>query len=850
MVEELVKLTDNQLLSDLNWSSSKARAIEAEGLLVCRDRIEGKDKMSFTYDLLGGYLIAKYLVEQAVDDVQEFLNNEEIVTLLFGENRQTLHPMEEDICRCLAALLPAKTGKFLHQLLKNKKAFGLSIRALFEIPPRDINEKCINLVDRLFGVPENRKSFFKLAKTTVGHPNHPFNASFWSDRLMTMPMSERDLSWTEYVRRNRYSFEERVIRFEKICQNAQNVSDYGKKRLFLLAEYIMWILTSTVRPLRDQATHALYWYGRRFPQEFFALVMKSFTINDPYISERMLAATYGIAMARQNDFEDTSFVDEVLPFLYARQLYENMFKPDAPHGTTHILARDYAKRTIDIALIHHPDLLTDDERERIIPPFTDGGIRKWGESEKRDEGPSPIRMDFDIYTLKGLINYDSGPGEHKRVKANVYWRIYELGFSLENFGEIDKWISGENSNLGRYHEHPRKIDRYGKKYSWIAFFELAGFRQDNSLLPDYYDEEHFSGADIDPSFPNEQREYNLVTEDLLGNREITVEQWVFKTPHPDLTSYLKIDGPCDEKGTWILLNGFLSQKDDQTNRDMFAFLQGLIVKSGETKEIVEILKKQEKIDRQTLPFCPEGGYTHAGEIPWCDTYQENIWEEGSLKIGTVLVPEEKQVILRDGEPVSDKELQSFWDSIADLIEPEDPLAKLLGFCGINSITNLIETRNWQMIEAQLQKRGFELTTETVDVEQPEFQTFEMLVPVRKNHWSDSSSAAVPSRSVAIPIRQIAETFSLYGHPQSFDLFEKDGKRASITFCYGEEWKDKQDFTYLREDLLESYLAEIDTELIWVIWGERRQVSENPGAPYKYFHEVKAYQDIQEASGDS
>ena len=879
-IEEMACIVDGQYLEEPKWwESSKTRAIEAEGLLVCRDRIGGKDTMSFTYELLGGYLIALYLVQQAAKRRQSYLRR--TISNLFGKEsrnshpllsnirkywvalfppkirrfwsnlwgHKTEHPLRDDISRCLAALLPSEIGKFLHEVSDNRKALGLSIRALFEISPRDINEECISLINHLFGVPKNRESFFKLAETTVGHPNHPFNASFWSERLSALSMSERDLSWTEYVRRNRYTLEETVTRFEETCQNAQNVSDYGKKRLFLLAEYIMWILTSTVRPLRDQATRALYWYGWRFPEDFFSLVLKSFTINDPYVSERMLAATYGIAMARHNDFENTSFVGEALP-LYARQLYENMFKLDAPHSTTHILARDYARRTIDIALIHHPKLLTEDERERITPPFTDGGIRKWCESENKEEGPPPIQMDFDIYTLSGLINYDSAPGEHKRVKANVYWRIYELGFSLENFGEIDKWISGENSNLGRYHEHPRKIDRYGKKYSWIAFFELAGFRQDNSLLPDYYDEDRFSGADIDPSFPDEHREYNLVTEDLLGNREVTAEQWVFKTPHPDLTSYLKIDGPCDEKGTWILLNGFLSQKDDQTNRDMFAFLQGLIVKSGETKEIVEILKKQEKIDRQTLPFCPEDGYTYAGEIPWCDTYQENIWEEVSLKIGTVLVPEEKQVILRDGEPVSDKELQSFWDSIADLIEPEDPLAKLLGFCGINSITNLIETRNWQMIEAQLQKRGFELTTETTDVEQPEFQTFEMLVPVRKNHWSDSSSVSVPGRSVRVPIRQIAETFSLYGHPQSFDLFEKDGKRASITFCYGEAWKDEQDFTYLREDLLERYLAKIGAELIWVIWGNRRLVSENPDDPYENFQEVKTYRDIQEVSGDS
>ena len=160
----------------------------------------------------------------------------------------------------------------------------------------------------------------------------------------------------------------------------------AKERLHLLAEYIMWILTSTVRPLRDQATRA-HSTGTDdvFHKDFFKLVMKSFTINDPYVSERMLAATYGIAMARQNDFEDTNFVDEVLP-LYAKQLYENMFKPDAPHSTTHILARDYARRTIDIALIHYPDLLTDDDCKHITPPFTDGGIREWGESEKSDEG--------------------------------------------------------------------------------------------------------------------------------------------------------------------------------------------------------------------------------------------------------------------------------------------------------------------------------------------------------------------------------------------------------------------------------------------------------------------------------
>jgi hypothetical protein len=55
---------------------------------------------------------------------------------------------------------------------------------------------------------------------------------------------------------------------------------------------MMWVLTSTVRPLRDKATRALYWYGRRQPEQFLDLVLNSLEINDPYVPERMLAATY------------------------------------------------------------------------------------------------------------------------------------------------------------------------------------------------------------------------------------------------------------------------------------------------------------------------------------------------------------------------------------------------------------------------------------------------------------------------------------------------------------------------------------------------------------------------------
>ena len=875
--EDLIYLVDGLPRNELDWQSSKTHAIESEGLLlIYRDWSGDTEVVRFTFDLLGGYLIARYLVQQTANRRQSYFHH--VVLNIFGEERENLHPilsvikkslmrlfpakirrflhnlwipktahpMYEDIGRCLAALFPIETGEYLYDLTENKIARYFSICALFEISPQYVNTDCINRISCIFlEKPDSRVPLLGLAETTIGNPDHPFYAPFWSKQLSALSMSERDLSWTKHVRENREKFERMVMRFEENCQNSQGLSEVSVKRLHLLAEHIMWILTSTVRPLRDQATRALYWYGRCFPQKFFEdLVMKSFTINDPYVSERMLAATYGIAMARQNDFEDTSFVTEILPE-YAKQLYEKMFKSDAPHSTTHILARDYARRTIDIALIHHPDLLTADERERITPPFTDGGIREWDEREKHgageyQKGPAPLQMDFENYTLGSLVkdrgNYNYDHPEYKRVRANILWRIYDLGYSSDDFGEIDALLNRQNQVYARSADG-RKTDRYGKKYSWIAFYELAGFRQDNDLLPDYHENVRILDTDIDPSFPDEQYRYDLVKKDFLGDRNTSHKEWVFKSNHPDLTNYLKVDRfcadlemdrLCGEDGPWVLLWGSLSQEDKKDNRDIFALIQGLIVKPEEVEAIVKTFTNQEARDRSNMPFCPEDYCTYAGEVPWCDTYPKNSCAEIQIEIGKILVPERRVKLLRNDKPIPSEEIYELSDSITDLLEKGDE----------------------DTLKAWLTERNLEIAIETGEIEETEYKIFEVLVSVRENNWEDHRSAINSNRNVAIPSRQIAEALGLCGRPQSFDLFEKENaKRASITFCYGERWGEMQRFTYLRQDLLERYLTETGSELIWIIWGERRQVSQNPDAPYKYFHEVKVYRDSRKASGD-
>ena len=806
---QLVEMVDGQPIETINWGQSKTKAILDEGLLVCRDWYEGEDIVYFTYDLLGGYVIAQHLVKQAADIMEMFVQSDETVARLFSDDHQTLHPLHEDIRRCLAVLLPVKTGKCLHELTDNKNAFGISINAIFEIPPDAIHSDCIDLVTRLFEHPQNRKALIGLAASTIGHVHHPLNASFWSERLRALPIPERDISWTEYVRENVERFEKTLERFEALCRSDEPMSEMTVDRLHLLAEHIMWVLTSSVRPLRDKATKALHWYGRRMPEQFFDLMLRSLEINDPYIPERMLAAAYGVVMARQYDFEDRGFAETTL-LIYGRKLYEAMFKPHALYSTTHILTRDYARRTIDIALIHHPALLTSGELKRITPPFTEGGIRKWGSSEDGNKGEyrdgnCPIDFLDDPLDWLGpkISKYETTTPEYKHAKANLWWRIYDLGYSLECFGDVDKWIVHSNHSIS-YSEHESFTDRYGKKYCSIALHELAGYRDDLGLLKSEWHEsyERTLLADIDPSFPQLVQEFQVIDSDLLGDRTTPLHEWIENGNNPDISSYFVLEEVCGEKGPWVLLHGYIEQEELDDIRSCVIFPHGMFVQKDDLVEMITFLQKQSLGGRRIpIPEVPDDHCTYAGEIPWCDTFPYN----GQTELEFVISTKKKKVML---------------PSLAFIKE--------------------------EMILSSVKKEQI--------VEEPDEKcVFKTFIPVRRNHWDGRHSSVTLIRSVLVLAKEIAEFLDLCAHSQTFDLYETNGKRASITIRWGEHWHTEHDLIFLRQDLLDQYLQENNLCLLWAVRGERQFKSKNNEVldafakehrSYKAFQEIKSYMGIK------
>lgn len=350
-------------------------------------------------------------------------------------------------------------------------------------------------------------------------------------------------------------------------------------------------------------------------------------------------------------------------------------------------------------------------------------------------------------------------------------------------------------------EH-NKVDRYGKKYSWIAYFELGGWLQDQGLLSGREDDGRTWDVDIDPSFPSPTPEHKLVSADLLGNPRTSLVEWISKGPVPDLTPYLRQSVVGMESGPWVALDGFVAQVDETRGRRLFAFARAFLVARKEAKDFIACLTKQ-PLGGRWLPEKPECHYTFTGEIPWCDTYPET----GAVNLRFVVkernakVRRKRQVFFLDDQPI------------------ELTRADLLAL-GIYHVQPEKEIGHSVLTEADLGRitcRNQFFEVEEIHQETRKFRTF---IPVQNFGWEGRKIENIPVHGITLA-KRLARSMGLVHLPQTHDLQTKDGIRATYGIAFRpEEYHQGERFFFIREDILRSLLRKHDWELVWAIWGER------------------------------
>lgn len=811
-----------KIVSDtkLQWDSNITNLLAQEGIIF-RNLGTELDEYVITpvYDALGGYIVANSLIRKhARDFTFEWLKEPEVIGLFLGDNSHQLAP---DIFKSLVALVPRRMhGRQLWKEAPNPlRNEALMFTTGIEAENLD-SETVDTLLALLRDNPKERTRLFFRLQETRSAPNHPLNSEFLDSVLRALSVSDRDLSWTEWVRGTR---SERFNDLRAIELRWKDDLTTRTPSDRLRAKWVMWFLTSTDRELRDVATHALYWYGRGAPVDLLEETLGSLGINDPYVPERMLAASYGVAMAQHVDIENQTFVNATLP-KFARGLYDSMFSDGAPFGTTHSLMREYATKIIEIASLHHSDFFSSAELQRSKPPFADEGGRKWGESEtskgEYHGQDSPFRMNFENHTLGNLVpgrrNYDYEHEGYRKIWTRVLWRVEQLGWSIEMFKNIDRSIENEHYRLQTSID-TTKTDRYGKKYSWIAYFEMYGHLYNQGMLENI--RECMSSVGIDPSFPESVTKDHLVKADFLGDPEMDVKEWIAKGPLPNVNPYLQLKEVQQVEGPWIALDGFVAQEDKNRGRKSFCFIRSFLVANRDADTFLNHLRHQD-LGGRWLPEKPSVVYTFAGEIPWCTTYPNNEQREFSFITNeeTVKVQRSKQCLYLD-----DKKLG--WGQ-TDLT-----LRHLFGDA-------VGEDKKQQRISDEDLER-IEVREEMIEVEEVnrEYAKYNALIPVCDFDWWGYQSAANDAGNTPTLAKEITSDLELIGQPQTFDLFTKDGRRATFNVSdFSNDHNNHQTMFFIKKNLLKKYLDKHGQVLIWAIWGER----EYPYVFHKTDHHEQSY----------
>lgn len=772
------------------------------------------------YQRFSDHLIARHLLEKHLDKSSEEALRESFVSRkplgrVFGKKRHHYDYARPGWAEALIVEFPeavkrvAQSDRELYFFLP-KRARNLNyyykplVQGLFWRAPTSFSRGTDRVVDALLD-RGNERAWRETVDALVAiaiKPGHPYSAKRLYGYLSRRSMSLRDRTWGEYIRQ-RYESPS-VVRLLTWVVRAGNISlpaSIGEQIIVLLS----LVLTTVARRDRDVATRALVELGERHPRALFVHTTKALGFNDPYVPERMLAASYGVAMSRHATPAGTRFRKALCEF--ARALYEKMFAPRAPYATHHTLRRDYALGVIRLALSIQANLLNAAERTHLETPFSQIPSRFPEPSDITDEQVAEvqrtIQMDFGNYTMGRLIrnrrNYDHENIEYKKVRRQIEWRIWDLGYRKADFESMDRQIAGL-SHYAEQRNAPR-TDRYGKKYGWIAFFEMYGLREAQGLLDEGRLHERTSDCGIDPSFPKPPPTWAPPLPSLFGDTSTNSTAWVTDGFTPNFQPLLRLPSIDRKAGPWVLLQGFVQRQDKALDREIFTFLRGLFVHRKEVTTLRDKFLQIEYPGNTEIPDGPSDYYLFAGEAGTSPRfapelraadghYRRYVGEAFSATEhippppGTPPKKRARRLVIKIPRAVVGPGQEGQTPSPDELTEieffPHDP-------------------GQWRRIPG-------------VRVE----------LPYRRFSWESYHSAMNVFSGFMIPAASIIDALKLCTWNREIDFRDARGQLATLyREEEGENWDgDTHNLLYIREDYLCRYLGKTRQTLVWCNWGER------------------------------
>ncbi|KMU63651.1 hypothetical protein STRNTR1_2678 [Stenotrophomonas maltophilia] len=608
-------------------------------------------------------------------------------------------------------------------------------------------------------------------------PGHPWNANMLHKNLWHWGLNRRDLQWSRVIAFATEDDEHPVHRLLSWA-NGGKLDNAEPEMLQLVSIALTWLCSSTSRYIRDSATRGLCRLIKRLPAIHHQLISMMVEVDDLYVLERLLAASYGAACQLGDD-----------PSLetMAATTFDLIFSNRRP--PQHLLARDYALGVLEVAQARGL-LPAAVDMTKARPPFPAKALRAPSQAvlEKRKEKlgdhsilsscgahgdfgnyeirpaisyfsatkldkPAPLskRNRFDLFVTEvagltpermtafemlerasrevwdirfDIVKDDFKPTrirsdvaaeaaseremvflsllnseERSRYASDVYGYLFDKDGDREpaTFDQewARRWVAsrayslgwngaefGDDSTPSDYGRSRAKVERVGKKYQWIALYELLAWLSDTHWLKGSwsgqprrysYPTDTAFQRDLDPTLATDadiqaspsgewwKLDFSMrsISDDQLASWVAQNDSW-----HSAKDAIFRTDS--DDK-KWVTLHSFQKaterfsdrkyiRREIGLRREGFQLVNCLIVAGKDLQSTYRALVRgRERDTRGWEPFEYTDG-PYFGEYGWRETWPGSEWSSDNGLPGEVL----------SIQPV----VEYFWEGHLDASHPD------------------------------------------------------------------------------------------------------------------------------------------------------------------------------------
>jgi hypothetical protein len=407
-----------------------------EGVLIKRrneyDWENPKDVICFSFQRLGDYFMAKELLEQynTQEDIQRAFVNDAKFLKITSECQWSC----KGIVEAMSILLPEKYNLELFELIdffidgnrggRSKEYLTSSFTQILSdsLKWRDVKTIDYGKITKWLEKHGRCIRYDTLLELTA-IPNHPFNGDRLHEILMQYSMPKRDGFWQKQIGRcSEYADNKITLPLRRLIDWAwtDKVSyNTDAETARLVAQTLVWVLSSTDIALRDQTTKALVNLLEQQP-EVLILTLKAFEkVDDLYILERLYAVAYGCILRTEKG-------DSIK--IIAQYTYDTIFKDKNP--PVHILLRDYARNVIEYAI--YKSVKLDIDMKLIRPPYNS----KMPVLPKKEEEVKEYKLDYDSPDFKRSYGHAHNAIYNSLIDGLADFGLYTVKSRVEQFASF------------------------------------------------------------------------------------------------------------------------------------------------------------------------------------------------------------------------------------------------------------------------------------------------------------------------------------------------------------------------------------------------------------------------------